>query len=94
MDKQDLFDWMAQPVTACDPTQLIDLKTIRIPHNAQASQRLAAYLNQSRNPYLFKSGDLIVKLRFSPGKADVLPTMEDCLAEGLCHKYEGVPNWK
>ena len=50
----------------CDHDELVDLKDIRIDTSQPVPERMAAFLSQVRNPYLFKVDGLIVKAVYLP----------------------------
>jgi len=44
----------------------VDIKTIYIDPNLSAVQRAEQYLQQVKNPYAFRVGDIAVNVAFSP----------------------------
>lgn len=44
---------------------LIDLKDIRIDDNKPITERMRDYLDQIKDPYLFRVGDIVVKVKFT-----------------------------
>ncbi len=50
----------------CDHEELVDLEDIRIDSTRPVPERMAAFLSQIRNPYLFKVDGLIVKAVYLP----------------------------
>lgn len=53
---------------------LVDLRDVEIDTNKSVSKRVLNYFEQIKNPYLFKVGDVRVKLNFGGGRSftDVL----------------------
>lgn len=43
---------------------LVDLRDVKIDINKSESERILKYFEQIKNPYLFKVGDMRVKVRF------------------------------
>ena len=51
---------------ACDPDGLTDLCNVHIDTSCPVRDRMADFVRQVRNPYLFKVDGLIVKAVFRP----------------------------
>ena len=52
-------------IMACDESDLVDLQDISIDTTKSVRERIDSFLEQVRNPYLFKVDDVIVKVNFS-----------------------------
>lgn len=52
----------------CDKNTLVDLRDIKVDTGKTVYERVESFLSQVRNPYLFKVGDIIVKVSFGAGK--------------------------
>lgn len=63
----------------CDKGQLVDITTVKLNPSDSVEKRLDSYFQQIKNPYLFKVGDIAVKLEFAGGKS-----FEELLASLLC----------
>ena len=50
----------------CSHDELVELKDIRIDTSKPVPERMAAFLNQIHNPYLFKVDGLIVRAVYPP----------------------------
>lgn len=61
--------------------RLVDLRSVTINKATTVPERLASYMEQIKNPYLFKVNDITVKLEFSPGKTLEESLMSFMLAE-------------
>ena len=48
-----------------DKTQLVDIRDIHLDPNAPVEERLAYFIEQAGNPYLFKVGKTAVRVAFS-----------------------------
>ena len=59
--------YRAADLMTCDPGGLADLRDVQIDTSLPVRERMASYLGQVGNPYLFKVDGLIVKAVFSPG---------------------------
>ena len=44
----------------------VDIANVRIDRNAPAAQRAEQFLQQIKNPYAFRHGNLAINLSFSP----------------------------
>lgn len=53
----------------CEPEQLADLGTVSIDRALPVRARLCSLWEQVKNPYLFRVGDIAVKVEFSSGKS-------------------------
>lgn len=70
MTGKQLLHCRQADILTCDTNNLVDLKNISIPADLPLPLRTEQYLEQVRNPYLFKVDSLIVKVSFS-GKQDL-----------------------
>lgn len=62
-----------------DKNELVDIKDIKIDLNQPQSERLRNFISQIKNPYCFKCGELVVKVKF----ADTDKTFAERLGEYL-----------
>lgn len=69
----------AADIKHCDIAQLSDLTAVRLDRSGTLEQRLDAFLHQIQNPYLFRVGEIAVKLEFGSHKR-----FADALADLLC----------
>ena len=51
---------------ACDHAQLVDLQDVHIDSSRPLSERMDAFVQQVRNPYLFKVDGLVIKATYLP----------------------------
>ena len=56
-------------IEACDPDQLVDLRSVSIDRSLPVPERMSSFVEQVKNPYLFKVDDIAVKVEFSSGKS-------------------------
>ena len=59
----------------CNPTALVDIRTVSVDKNLPKEERIAEFLRQIKDPYHFKCGKFIVTATFSQDG----PSLEDCL---------------
>lgn len=64
---------MAQAIQNGDT--LVDIRTISVDKDLPKEDRIAAFIQQIKNPYRFRCGDFIVNAAFASGG----PTLEECL---------------
>lgn len=64
-------------VTKVKQEELVDIRDVRVNGKLSQDKRLADYVAQIKNPYCYKYGDYIVKLRFE----DTDVTLTDRLRE-------------
>ncbi|MGE9889167.1 DUF6870 family protein [Mediterraneibacter faecis] len=58
-------------------SSLVDIGTIRIDPSLPSRDKFSSYLEQIKNPYLFRCGDVIVKVSYS----DTSISLEDRLEQ-------------
>ena len=56
--------------------ELIDIRDVHVSRDLPRDKRIAEYVRQIRNPYLFKCGEITVHVSFTPNG----PTLEECIA--------------
>lgn len=77
IDSAELKDLKKVDIESCDKDQLIDINNVKVDRSGTLEQRLNSFLTQIKNPYLFKVGDIAVKVEFSSNKSleDSLTTL-------------------
>lgn len=68
MQENSLSRFRSSSVADCDTPILIDLKSVAVDPALSPGERLQSFLDQIKNPYLFKVGDLAVGVRYAGGK--------------------------
>lgn len=70
------LEQMAQTdIRNVDPSELVDIKNVKIRTDLPPRERLADYISQIRNPYCYLDHGTIVKLKFAGERS-----LEDCLS--------------
>jgi hypothetical protein len=69
----------AVDLRAVDKSELVDLQTVEIDASLPPRQRMASFLEQIRNPYCFRVGDMVVKTKYT----EQGPSFEDSLVAML-----------
>lgn len=68
-------------INSCDKKKLVDIKAITVEKSKSARQKTESFIHQVKNPYLFKVGDIIVKVEFNENI-----DFTNALAKALCGK--------
>jgi hypothetical protein len=63
---RQLNEMSQMDINKMDVHNLVDVGTVKIDGNLPMPQRMEQYLNQIKNPYCFRSGEIKVKIAFSP----------------------------
>lgn len=66
-------------ISSCDVNSLTDLKDIRIDTRKSRNDRITSFVEQVKNPYLFKVGDTVVKVVYRNEK-----DITNVIAELMC----------
>lgn len=72
-----MFNTTNMGLTAINPLELRDIKDVVIDTAASKKERMLSFLEQINNPYLYKCGDVVVKVSF----ANTETTLEDRLLQ-------------
>ena len=64
----------------CDPNELVDLCDIRIDPSLPLQERMAAYVRQVGDPYLFKVDGLVIRAVYQP---DAKQRLSDALCAAM-----------
>lgn len=58
-------------ISEADRNTLVDIASVHIDTTLPAVERMESYIAQVKNPYLFRSGDMVVRVRFDPTGASL-----------------------
>ena len=56
-------------IEQCEADQLVDLRSVSVDKSLSVPERMRSFVDQVKNPYLFKVDDIAVKVEFSSGKS-------------------------
>lgn len=70
-----LKEMKAVDVKTVDAETLVDINGVDIDMSLPRAERLKRFVEKIKNPYCYKVGDVVVKVRF----ADTDRTLDDCL---------------
>ena len=79
LTKSQLDLCKAAEITLCDKNTLTGLRDITVDKSKSVRERIENFTGQVKNPYLFKVGDVIVKVAYSGGK-----DFSGALSSALC----------
>ena len=79
LTKSQLDLCKAAEIALCDKSNLTDLRDITVDKSKSVRERIENFTGQVKNPYLFKVGDVIVKVAYSGGK-----DFSGALSSALC----------
>ena len=79
LTKSQLDLCKAAEIALCDKNNLTDLRDITVDKSKSVRERIENFTGQVKNPYLFKVGDVIVKVAYSGGK-----DFSGALSSALC----------
>lgn len=68
INRSELEKCKAAEIEFCDKSALADLRDINIDRGKPVTDRIESFVKQAKNPYLFKVGDVAVKVEYSGGK--------------------------
>lgn len=80
MSYEELRNLCCADILACRAEDLVDLKRINPNADLPLPARMEQYLDQIRNPYLFRIDKLIVKVSFS-GNRDLSSVIAGLMAQ-------------
>lgn len=70
-------------VKDCDKSALTDILTVKIDQYKSTTEKLIDFISQVKNPYLFKLGDLAVKVTFDEGGKSLQQLVESLILANL-----------
>ena len=79
--RENLAKLKEAEISTCDADALIDLKNIKIDIQKTIEERAESFIEQVHNPYIFKIGDIIVKVDYGSGK-DFSEILTDVILAG------------
>ena len=65
--------------TSTQQEKLVDLRDVKLDSSMSQTERIQSYLQQIKNPYCFRVGDVVVNVAYTKGGA----TLNDCFADML-----------
>ncbi len=71
LDLQKLTALRQTEISNVDKNQLVEISTVSVDASLPGVERMQNYLEQVKNPYCFRSGDITVRVRFEPDGPDL-----------------------
>lgn len=68
LDRNQLEKFKSASFPVCDISNLRDIREIKISNTKPKANRMIDFLNQAGNPYIFRVGDIAVKIEFEGGR--------------------------
>ena len=81
--KEKLDTAKAVELNSIDMNELDDLEEIKVDRRKEPNERIIKFLNECKNPYIFKYKNHIVRFKFSNNNV----TADDCLTNLLDKLY-------
>ena len=60
-----LEEMKAVDIRTVDPDTLVDIRDVHIDRTLPKDERIKSFIRQIKNPYVYKCGDLVVKVSFA-----------------------------
>ena len=71
--------WKDIDIRTVDKNSLVDLDTVRIDESLPVSERISSFVQQIKNPYCFRVGNVAVKVRYNENGPSFQQSFEDLL---------------
>lgn len=68
LSQKQLDELKLMDITNANKSELVDMKALKIPIDRVYGYKLSDYFDFIRNPYMFRVGDVGVKVNFGDGK--------------------------
>lgn len=79
LTKTELEEYKKAQISTCDVDSLIDIRDIKIDKNKPIYNRISDFIYQIKNPYLFKVGDVAVKVIYNEQGRDFINSFVNSL---------------
>jgi len=67
-------------VTKTDLSDLVDIRDVKVDRNLPAQERVKSYVEQIKNPYCFRVGDVKVRVSFAAESQTINDSFSDMIA--------------
>lgn len=78
-DFHDLGSMQAVNIRTVDKSSLVDLNTVKIDDSQPIPERIHSFLQQIKNPYCFRIGDIAVKVNYKSNGPTFQQNFEELL---------------
>lgn len=79
----ELNEMKQQDFNNCDENNLVDIRDINIDTSKTKQEKLLEFIEKIKNPYLFKVGDVVVRVKFADNNKSFQERMENILLSKL-----------
>ena len=83
LDKADLKKLQNADIESCDKNSLTDIKNINIDAGLPSVSKMKSFVEHVGNPYLFKVGEIAVKLEYEGGGVSFNKAFANLIRTGL-----------
>ena len=87
LDSLDLIMLRNVAIADCSKDSLVDLHDVKIDPSKSVPEKMNDYFEQIKNPYLFKVGDMRVKLTFS-GERSFTDVLGSAILNGVNYQTD------
>ena len=67
LDKTDLKKLQNADIESCNKNNLTDIKNLNIENDQPPVDKMKSFVERVSNPYLFKAGEIVVKVEYEGG---------------------------
>ena len=78
-DKNDVDTLKNVDIRNVDKSSLVDLNSVHIDESQPVPERILSFLNQIKNPYCFRIGEVVVKVNYKTDGPSFQQNFEDLL---------------
>lgn len=78
--KNTLNEMKNADLQTCNKEELVDIRDVQVDTNKNQLERLISFMNAIKNPYLFKVGDVAVKIKFAENEQSFQKKMENIIS--------------
>lgn len=77
--KNTLNEMKNADLQTCNKSELVDIRDVKIDTSKSQIERLISFIDAIKNPYLFKVGDVAVKVKFADNEQSFQKKMENII---------------
>ena len=77
MTRKQLKDMSKQNIETINRKELVDISTVHIRQDLLHNEKISTFLEEIKNPYCFRCGDVPVKICFSDAGRPLSQTLQD-----------------
>ena len=81
--KYELENLKKVDIKNCSINELVDIREVKVNNDKPMHEKFIDFINQLKNPYLFKVGDIVVKLNFSDNEQTFQKKFENIIVANM-----------